>query len=98
MNQLCLQAFIIERDVLRYTPAGLPALNFKLMYEGEVIEAGLKRKLMFEMVTVALGDVAMSLDRVPLNTHLICEGFLAKKTRLSKMLEFHVTAFSEQKN
>ena len=40
MNQLELEASIAERDVLRYTPAGVPIVSAILMHSGQQDEAG----------------------------------------------------------
>ncbi|MES2482746.1 MAG: primosomal replication protein N, partial [Pseudomonadota bacterium] len=39
MNQLVLSARIAQAFALRYTPAGLPALDLRLEHESEVSEA-----------------------------------------------------------
>ncbi|MEP7102565.1 MAG: primosomal replication protein N, partial [Burkholderiales bacterium] len=36
MNRLVLTAQLVERGALRYTPAGLPALDLSLKHESEV--------------------------------------------------------------
>ena len=36
VNRLVLSARLVERGALRYTPAGLPALDFELKHESEV--------------------------------------------------------------
>ena len=43
MNRLVLQAQILEVAALRYTPAGLPALDLMLKHESTVDEAGAPR-------------------------------------------------------
>ena len=42
-NQFVLSGKLIELDALRYTPAGIPVVNFRLSHESEQIEAGAKR-------------------------------------------------------
>jgi primosomal replication protein N len=36
MNRLVLQAQLVERGALRYTPAGIPALDLNLKHESQV--------------------------------------------------------------
>ena len=49
MNQLHLQAQIQQLGQVRYTPAGLMALDAGLKAESEVIEAGKPRKVSLEI-------------------------------------------------
>jgi len=48
MNRLVLAATLVERGALRYTPAGLAALDMLLKHESEVSEDGLPRKVSLE--------------------------------------------------
>ena len=57
MNRLVLQAQLLERAALRYTPAGLPALDLVLKHESEVSEDFHPRKVSLEMRSVAIGEV-----------------------------------------
>ena len=55
MNRLVLAAQLVERGALRYTPAGLPALDLSLKHESEVSEDGQPRKVSLEIKAVAIG-------------------------------------------
>ena len=55
MNRLVLAAQLVERGALRYTPAGLPALDFELKHESELSEDGQPRKVSMEIRAVAIG-------------------------------------------
>ena len=63
MNQLVLTACIVEVSPLRYTPAGLPALNFTLEHETEVQETGHKRQVKASLKAVAIGHLAESIGK-----------------------------------
>ncbi|WP_151638339.1 primosomal replication protein N [Noviherbaspirillum aerium] len=93
MNQFRLIASIAERDVLRYTPAGLPIVSAKLMHVSEQIEAGIPRQIEFEIFAVAAGEISGRFNRAELGVMLAFTGFLARKNRNSKSLVFHVTDF-----
>lgn len=93
MNQLVLSASIVERQPLRYTPAGLPVLGLTLAYAGEVIEAGSARQVRLEMPALAIGDTALTAQRVEMGQCVVWKGFLAPKKQGSKQIDFHVTAF-----
>ncbi len=91
MNQLRLHATLVERDALRYTPAGIPVVNCLLQYGGEVVEAQTPRQVEFAIAAMGIGPIGQHLERTPLGTVLDCEGFLARKHRNSKALVFHIT-------
>ena len=58
MNQLVLSACIAEASALRYTPAGLPALDFRLEHESQIEEAGQQRQVKVAVKAVAFGSLA----------------------------------------
>jgi primosomal replication protein N len=93
LNVFNLVASITERSLVRYTPAGVPVLQLQLSHSGEVTEAGKARQVEFEIQALALGDTALSLDRSALGETLHFSGFMARKTRNSKHLQFHISGF-----
>ena len=93
MNQLRLIASIAERDVLRYTPAGIPIVSAKLQHASEQVEASITRQVEFEIAAVAAGEISGRFNRAELGAMLVFTGFLARKSRNSKSLVFHVTDF-----
>ena len=90
MNKVELVARVLEREPLRHTPAGLPAIEMLLEHESEVIEAGQPRKVAFTVDAVALGDLATLLADTPLGTELRIEGFLAPTRKGSVKLKLHM--------
>ncbi|HZW12449.1 MAG TPA: primosomal replication protein N [Noviherbaspirillum sp.] len=93
MNQLRLIATIAERDVLRYTPAGIPIVSARLQHASEQVEAGILRQVEFEMAAIVAGELSGRFNRVELGARLVLTGFLARKSRNSKSLVYHVTDF-----
>ncbi len=93
MNQLRLIAVIAERDVLRYTPAGIPIVSAKLLHESEQIEASIPRQVTFEISALAAGEISGRFNQAELGVVFEFAGFLARKNRNSKSLVFHVTDF-----
>jgi primosomal replication protein N len=91
-NRVVLTARIAERSALRYTPAGLPALDLRLEHESLVEEAGESRQVKASLKTIALGTLADRLDRQPLDITLRFLGFLATP-RNSKGVVFHLQEF-----
>lgn len=92
MNQLVLSACIAEANALRYTPAGVPALDLRLEHESEVIEAGQSRQVKTAVKAVALGALAESLGQRPIGSAGRFTGFLATP-RNGKYPVFHIQAF-----
>jgi primosomal replication protein N len=93
VNQLQLVAVIAERDVLRYTPAGIPIVSAKLSHNSEQIEAGIPRQIELEIVAVAAGEISGRFNRAELGVAYRFTGFLARKNRNSKSLVFHIADF-----
>ena len=91
MNHVALSATLIERSALRYTPAGIPALDLRLAHESEVAEAGMPRKVSLEITAVALGAWAEQLVRQAVGTRLEVNGFLGKQ-RNGRGVVLHITA------
>jgi primosomal replication protein N len=93
-NQLVLTACIAELDGLRYTPAGLPALNLRLEHESEVEETGQKRQVKAAIKAVAFGALAERLVRQAIGSTWRFTGFLGTP-RNGKSLVFHVQEFQQ---
>lgn len=93
MNQLQLIASIAERDVLRYTPAGIPIVSAKLLHSSEQMEAGVKRLVEFEIAAIAAGEISGKFNQAELGASFQFTGFLARKNRNSRSLVFHITDF-----
>jgi len=94
VNQLVLSARIAQAGVLRYTPAGLPALDFNLEHESELTEAGQARQVKVAVKAVAFGAVAETLGRQPIGSSWNFTGFLATP-RNGKHPVFHIQLFSQ---
>lgn len=90
MNRIELYAQVLEREPVRYTPAGLPALEMLLGHMSEVIEAGHPRRVELTISAVALGDLALMLADVQLGMMLQVQGFLAPVRKDSVKLKLHL--------
>ena len=93
-NRLLLDATLAERGDLRYTPAGVPALECVLRHASVQAEAGGNRKVDCELAAVAFGGPATALARVPTGTALRCRGFLARRYRTGITVALHVNEFA----
>jgi primosomal replication protein N len=77
VNQLVLTACVAELGALRFTPAGLPAIDLRLEHESTVIEAAQPRQIKAVLKAVAFGAIAERLARQALGSLWRFQGFLA---------------------
>ena len=91
MNQLILQAQLLELGLVRYTPAGLMALDLSLKHESQVQEAGKPRRVSMEITAVAIGETAKRLQALGIGGQALFSGFLSNQ-RNGRGTIFHVTA------
>ena len=94
LNQLLLSACIAELAALRFTPAGLPALDMRLEHESVHDEAGQARQVKVALKAVAFASVAERLARQPLGSRWRFQGFLANP-RNGKHPVLHITEFQQ---
>ncbi|MEP6964118.1 MAG: primosomal replication protein N [Polaromonas sp.] len=91
MNHVELTACIAESSPLRYTPAGIPALNLILEHESEIVETGVPRKVKLTVRAVAFGVLAEQTVKLALGQAFRFTGFLVN-ARTSKGVVFHIQA------
>jgi primosomal replication protein N len=91
MNRLVLAATLTERGAVRYTPAGLPALDLVLTHRSEVSEDGQPRKVSFDILAVAIGAITRQVGAMALGNPATFAGFLAAG-RNGRGQVFHITA------
>lgn len=90
MNRLVLTAQLVEKNALRYTPAGLPALDFSLRHESQVEHNGAPRQVSVDIRARAVGDITEALNALELGSQHGFAGFLGAQ-RNGKGIVFHVT-------
>ena len=76
---------------MRYTPAGVPVIEFRLRHESEMHEAGGARQVKAEVEAMAFEAEARLLAAGALDRALKVTGFLAAKSRRSRKLVLHAT-------
>jgi primosomal replication protein N len=94
MNRVLLSAQIIERQALRYTPAGLPALDLVLQHESELTEAQSIRKVKLDIKAVALGSIAQALNLREIGVTFGFVGFLGAP-RNGRGVLLHITELND---
>ncbi len=90
MNRLVLKARLDERGALRFTPAGLPALDLSLTHESEVSHESQVRKVSLQVKSLVIGQLVDTVNRLPLGSEAVFAGFLAP-ARNGRGLLFHIT-------
>ncbi len=75
---------------MRYTPAGLPALDLSLKHESTVTQDGQPRQVSFEMPARAIGEITGPLSALPIGSTHGFAGFLGSR-RNGRGIVFHVT-------
>ncbi|WP_291914009.1 primosomal replication protein N [Limnohabitans sp.] len=94
MNRTELTACIAEQAALRYTPAGLPALDLILEHASEVQEAGQMRKVQLKLRALAIGSLAERLAKQAVGSVWTFQGFLATP-RQGKSVVLHIQEFQQ---
>jgi len=90
MNRLVLSATLQERGALRFTPAGLPALDLSLEHGSEVSQEAQVRKVTLQIKALVIGSLVDSISKLPLGSQAQFAGFLAT-ARNGRGLLFHIT-------
>jgi primosomal replication protein N len=89
-NRVVLDATLAQRTELRYTPAGIPAIECVLRHASVQPEAGGERRVECELPAIAFGEPATALSCVANGTVLRLEGFLARRYRTGTSVALHV--------
>ena len=92
MNHVVLTACLAEVKNLRYTPAGLPALDMVLEHESSLEQAGQLRQIKAAVKAIAFGAIAERIQQQPLGSIWQFTGFLASP-RLGKNPVLHIQEF-----
>lgn len=88
-NRVVLCGRLIELDVLRHTPGGVPILKYRIAHQSEQDEAGVRRKVDCEISAVAFEREAKLLSTAALGSMLTVSGFLDRKGRSTTQLVLH---------
>jgi len=77
---------------MRYTPAGIPALNLQLEHESQILDAEGPRTVKVAMKAVAFGTLAERLAKQAVGSGWKFSGYLAG-ARLGKSVVFTIQDF-----
>ena len=91
-NRFELTARIAGLSALRYTPAGVPALDLELEHESQQTEAEVPRTVRLMIKAVAFGELTRQLMALDPAQEVHFKGFLVSP-RYGKSVTFHVQEF-----
>ncbi len=89
-NTVRIAGRLVERDALRYTPAKLAVVGFRVEHVSRQIEAEVERDVTCEIEACAVGPLASQMNAVPVGTQMVLEGFLAARSARNRKLVLHV--------
>jgi primosomal replication protein N len=92
-NTLRITGTLVARENLRWTPARLPVLEFRIEHISRQMEAGTEREVSCELTIRALGPAAQQIEVVALGTELLIEGFVAAKSAKNRVPVLHIRTF-----
>ncbi|HRP75167.1 MAG TPA: primosomal replication protein N [Rhodocyclaceae bacterium] len=91
LNQLTLDALLLELQPMRRTPAGVPVAECSLTHESTQVEAGLVRDVSVGLQAVAVGELASVLAAAVPGMRIRVTGFLAAKSLRSRSPVLHLS-------
>jgi primosomal replication protein N len=81
---------MLKRSAIRYTPAGVPAIDIVVGHSSMQMEAGSQRKTRCEIDATAVGEMATRISAFKLNQPVQISGFLSQHGIGSRRLALHV--------
>jgi primosomal replication protein N len=90
-NEAVIDGRLLKRSALRYTPAGIPVVDFVLAHGSVQNEAGARRKVQCDVDAVAIGELAVKIGGMKVNQPLQVTGFLARNSVGNSKLTLHAT-------
>jgi primosomal replication protein N len=88
-NEVVLSGTAHDLLDLRFTPAGIPVLEFHLRHSSTQAEAGHARRVELDMPAIAFGTLAQRLAQDAPSGEVMARGFLAKRSLRSTQIVLH---------
>jgi len=89
LNEFRVSAHIVQAAPIRYTPAGIPALDLMLEHASTVLESGHPRQVKLSIRAVAFGTLAETLSKASFDDVHGFSGYLGL-SRNGKGVVFHI--------
>lgn len=83
---------IVEREALRYTPAGLPLVRLRIEHRSRIVEADAPREVQCTVDAVAIGAVALQVPASAEASEVTVRGFLCRGSLRDERLVLHLEA------
>lgn len=81
------------RGKLRFTPAGLPALDLVVQHDGIAAQEGQPRKVSVQLKALAIGSIVSAVNAMSMGQAAVFHGFLATG-RNGRGLVFHIQSIA----
>lgn len=88
-NQTIICGRIAKLGVLRYTPAGVAVIEFTINHVSRQKEAGVARQIIFDILAVALGQLALTVAEFKIDNTVKLTGFINRRSHLNHQLVLH---------
>lgn len=88
-NQTIICGRIAKLGVLRYTPAGVAVIELTINHVSRQKEAGVARQIIFDILAVALGQLALTVAEFKINNTVKLTGFINRKSHMNHQLVLH---------
>lgn len=77
-NQVVIDGVIAVKEPLRYSPAGIPILKFRLEHQSTQIEADSEFKVQLQLEVWMNGEAALKVNQLNQGTPIMLKGFLSQ--------------------
>jgi primosomal replication protein N len=98
INYAILSAVLLQKSVLRYTPAGVAVITLHLEHSSQVQQANSLRAIQFSIEATALDTIALTADTLNTGDVYTFEGFWAPAHYRTQRLTFHILALVDSFN
>jgi len=89
-NRFIIDGQIAARDELRYTPAGLEKLEFKIQHQSTQQQAGMPRQVQCEISAQAFGELARQAATLSVGQAVNVAGFITQRSLRSTQLVLQI--------
>lgn len=92
VNRIVIEGAIVQRGALRYTPVGIPVVEFAVEHVSEQQEDGSLMAVRLRLQAIAIGSLAATCAGLAEATPIKLAGFLASRSARNDTPVLHVQA------
>ena len=89
-NRFAVDGELVEREDLRYTPAGIERIVLKIRHVSVQQEAGVSRQVQCDIPALAFGAAARQASSLKTGQQVQAQGFLAQRSLRIAQLVMHI--------